>query len=98
MAACQIYQHFWRRWSKGYLNQLQQRNKWRQSKDLQVAVGNMVLLQENESMPLKWSVGRIEDVYLGIDGSVCVATLKTAKGIFKRPISKLCILPMESDE
>jgi len=94
----QIHQHFCRRWSKEYLNQLQQRNKWHQSKGLQVAVGNMVLLQENESIPLKWSNSRVEDVHPGIDGSVSVATVKTTKGVFKRPTSKLCILPLESDE
>jgi len=44
--------------SKGIspLNQLQQRNKWRQSKGLQLSVGNMVLLQENKSVPLKWNI------------------------------------------
>lgn len=94
----QVYQQFWRRWSKEYLSQFQQYNKWQQPKGLSLAVGNMVLLQETESLPLKWSIGRIEDIHPGANGLVCIATVRTAKDSFKRTISKLSVLPLETSD
>ena len=50
----QLLQRFihsiWKRWSKDYLHQLQQRNRWRiQSKNL--APGQLVLILEDNSLP-----------------------------------------------
>lgn len=94
----QIYQHFWKRWSSEYLQQLQQRTKWRYSKGLQLAVGDMVMLREDDSSPLKWAVGRIESIHPGTDGIARVVSIKTTKGTYKRPITKLCILPLQKED
>ncbi|XP_024875128.1 uncharacterized protein LOC112456671 [Temnothorax curvispinosus] len=94
----QIYQHFWKRWSCEYLQQLQQRTKWRYSKGLQLTTGDMVMIREDDSSPLKWTVGRIENIYPGADGIARVASIKTIKGTYKRPITKLCILPLQKED
>lgn len=94
----QIYQHFWKRWSSEYLQQLQQRTKWQYSKGLQLAVGDMVMLREDDSSPLKWAVGRIESIHPGTDGIARVVSIKTTKGTYKRPITKLCILPLQKED
>jgi len=57
-------QHFWNRWSKDYLNQLQQRSKW-QKRRVSVQPGDLVLLREDNTPPLHWSTGRVQDVHPG---------------------------------
>jgi len=93
----QIYQHFWKRWSREYLQQLQQRNKWQRSKGLQPNIGDMIMIQEGESLPFRWMVGRIENIYPGKDGVTRVVDIRSIKGTYKRPITKTCILPLQKD-
>lgn len=42
-------------------------------------------------------LGKIVAVQSGNDGIVCVITVKTANGLFKRPIAKLCLLPLHQE-
>lgn len=90
-----IRQHFWARWSKEYLQQLQVRKKWTQNISPSVRNGQLVLLQEDGIPPLLWPTGRIVAVHPGVDGIVRAATVKTVRGEVKRPTNKLCVLPME---
>lgn len=80
-------QDFWRRWSREYLNTLQQRNKWMWEKE-NVREGDLVLLVE-ESPPATWKMGRVVTLHPGGDGLVRSVTVKTATNILKRPIIKL---------
>ncbi len=88
-------QEFWRRWSREYINTLQQRNKWMWTKQ-NVAVGDLVLLVE-ESPPANWKMGRIETLDTGDDGLVRSVTVKTATSILKRPIVKLVPLLSQNE-
>jgi len=90
----QLRQHFWQRWTREYLQSLQQRNKW-QIQDAAIHVGQMVILKEDNNPPLLWQLGRIQAVHPGNDGVVRVATIRTIKGTYKRPITRLCLLPVE---
>jgi hypothetical protein len=90
----QMRQHLWKRWSKDYLNQLQQRTKW-YVKDINVSPGDMVLIREDNTPPLCWPLGRVQEIHPGADGVVRAATVKTAKGFFKRPSNKLSLLSLE---
>ena len=66
-------------------------NQWRrQSKNLEV--GDIVLLKEDNIVPTQWPIARITEVHPGKDGLVRVATVKTVKGIYKRPVSKIALL------
>ncbi|XP_044747143.1 uncharacterized protein LOC123308514 [Coccinella septempunctata] len=88
-------QHFWQRWSHEHLNHLQERMKWRQSTP-NLETGILVLLKDDNTAPLCWKMGRIIDVFPGKDGIVRVVNVKTANGVFKRPVSKICVLPINS--
>ncbi|XP_018406191.1 PREDICTED: uncharacterized protein LOC108782411 [Cyphomyrmex costatus] len=90
----QMRQHLWKRWSRDYLNQLQQRTKWK-TEDINVAPGNMVLIKEDDVPPLCWPLGRVMEIHPGADGAIRAVTVKTAKGIFKRPSNRLSLLPIE---
>ncbi|GFW44341.1 hypothetical protein TNCV_1747701 [Trichonephila clavipes] len=90
-----IIQLIWKRWSVDYLNCLQQRNKWHFEKK-NAKIGDMVIIKEDNLPSCQWSLGRINNIYPGKDSKVRVVEVKTTRGIFKRPISKLCILPIET--
>ncbi|XP_018399895.1 PREDICTED: uncharacterized protein LOC108777480, partial [Cyphomyrmex costatus] len=92
----QVRQHFWRRWSQEYLHTLQERSKWRTNKGDQLTPNQMVLLKQPNLAPLQWLLGRVEEVHPGTDGNVRTATVRTTKGLFTRPLTKLAILPIET--
>lgn len=88
----QLRQHFWTRWSKEYVSELQQRTKWR-SGDSNLKINSLVLLKEDNLPPLKWRLGRIVALYPGLDLISRVADIKTSTGIIRRSFSKICVLP-----
>ncbi|XP_045541858.1 uncharacterized protein LOC123723320 [Papilio machaon] len=90
----QLRQHFWRRWSKEYISELQLRTKWRS--DLNpLQEGVLVILKEDNLPPLKWRLGRVVAVHPGADGVSRVADVRTATGVVRRAFSKICPLPQD---
>ncbi|XP_031333915.1 uncharacterized protein LOC116163923 [Photinus pyralis] len=87
-----IHQDFWKRWHAEYLHTLNQRSKWY---DMTVAIktDSLVLIREENSPPLHWALGRVIECFPGADGVTRVVNVKTQKGILRRPVSKLCLLP-----
>nr|XP_033323534.1 uncharacterized protein LOC117218909 [Megalopta genalis] len=90
-----IKQHFWTRWHKQYLNELSIRSKWKIGASDVIKMDMLVLLR-HETLPAKrWPLGRIMEIHPGHDGVVRVATVKTANGLYKRSVKKLCPLPTQ---
>ena len=85
---CQtLVQQLWKRWSTDYSTSLQTLSKWNcPFPDLQV--DDVVCIQGEVSSPTKWPLAQVEEVHPGKDGKVRVVTIRTAKGICKRPIAK----------
>ncbi|XP_018396134.1 PREDICTED: uncharacterized protein LOC108774501 [Cyphomyrmex costatus] len=92
-----LKQHFWKRWTREYLHQLQQRSKWK-TEESTIKISQMVISIEDNQPPLSWVLGRIQDVHIGDDGIGRVATVYTTKGTYKRPITRLCLLPIELND
>lgn len=92
----QIHQHFWQRWQREYIAELQLRRKWKTNAD-SVKIGDLVLLQEDGVPPLCWRLGRIARLFPGQDGVSRVADINTNRGIIRRPLVRLCPLPTEED-
>lgn len=91
-----LQQHFWNRWSKEYLNTLQNKPKWLRTIH-PVKVNDIVLLKDGSSnKPLEWPLARVLETFPGTDGKVRVVKVKTKDGVFMRNITKLCPLPMET--
>ncbi|XP_033254138.1 uncharacterized protein LOC117193495 [Drosophila miranda] len=86
-------QGFWKRWNLEYLTSLQPRTKWQQESN-DITVDTLVVLKEPNQPPSKWLLGRITEVHPGQDERVRVVTVKTARGVYKRPITKLAVLPL----
>jgi len=57
----------------------------------------MVLITDERFPPGKWPLARVIHLHPGPDGLTRVVTLKTATSTYKRPITKLCVLPTDPD-
>ncbi|XP_045778087.1 uncharacterized protein LOC123875994 [Maniola jurtina] len=91
----QMRQHFWSRWHKEYIAELQQRTKWQTSKGLVLQEGTLALIKDEALPPMKWSLGRVIKVHPGSDGVSRVADLQTSKGVVRRAFNRICPLPGE---
>ncbi|XP_066589589.1 uncharacterized protein [Prorops nasuta] len=89
-----MQQHYWKRWSKEYISELQFRNKWKYPFPA-LQPNTLVLLKEDNLSPAKWRLGRVVETYPGNDGITRAASIKTASGIVTRSLVKLCPLPLQ---
>lgn len=86
----------WRRWQLEYLSRLQQRPKWLKRKD-EFNIGDIVLIKTDGLPPGKWQLGRVLDKHPGSDGYTRVYSVKSGGTTVKRPVTKLCPLPIDTD-
>ena len=94
---CQaLVRHFWKRWSAEYLTTVNRLNKWRYP-TRNIEIGDVVLMREDNTGPTQWPLARVTSVYQGQDGLVRVVKLKTSKGEYNRPISKVVLLLPNTD-
>ena len=85
---------FWRRWTREYLPQLQERQKWFH-KTRNFSVGDIVIIVDDKCPRSTWPLGRIIEVYTNPqDGCVRSVKVKTASSELVRPITKLVLLEM----
>jgi len=89
-------QIFWSRRKEDYLTLLKQRSKWRTPKP-GLVVDDLVLVKDENLPPMKWPLARVIELLFGGDGVARVAVLKTASGVTKRAVNKLCLLPLNDD-
>lgn len=89
-----LFQVFWSRWSKEYLQSLQSKSKWRKTMD-NLQIGDVVIIKS--AMPqYQWRMGRVCGVYLGIDDLVrFVDHCLSGGSIIKRNITSLILVPRE---
>ena len=85
---------FWKRWLKEYLPTLQERAKWTKPRRC-LAMGDLVLIADENVPRGKWPLGRVIDVFHGNDGYVRSARVQTSSTILTRPVTKLCFLEGE---
>lgn len=93
-----MLQHLWERWQNEYLSSLINRSKWLVPQR-NIAVDDLVVIKEDNLPPLKWKLGRVQEVRPGQeDHQVRTVIVRTATGVYKRPIEKLGLLiPSEVD-
>ena len=94
---CQAFvRHFWKWWSAENLTTVNRLNKWRYP-TRNIEVGDVVLMTEDNTGPTQWPSAYVTSVYQGQDGLVRVVKLKTSKGEYNRPISKVVLLLPNTD-
>ena len=58
-------------------------------------VGDLVLLMEDKLAPLHWGMGRVLEVYTGIDFKCRCVKLKTSTGVQTRGVAKCRLMPID---
>jgi len=89
----QMLESFWSQWSKECLQRYLAVYKWNQESS-SLKIGSLVLIVDERYPPSKWPLGRIIASHPGKDEKIRVVTVRTQTTTLKRPIVKLCPLPI----
>ncbi|XP_058828191.1 uncharacterized protein LOC131688061 [Topomyia yanbarensis] len=90
-----LFQQFWHHWRGEYLQEMQKCTKLT-GENNELRIGRLVVIVDEFQHPVKWPLARILSIHPGPDQLTRVVTLRTARGVLKRPITKICLLPCES--
>ena len=82
---------FWKRWIREYLPTLQEKQKWLRKRQ-NLAVGDFVLLVDENCPRGRWPKGIIQEVFPDQHGVVRHVTVRTASTSLRRDVRKLCLL------
>ena len=86
-----IVDSFWKSWSKDVLPALVPRKKWNSHcRDIQV--NDIVTLSDTNLVRGKFAIGRVINVFPGSDGKIRNIEVKTANGVYSRPITKVAVI------
>jgi len=83
-----LHQQFRTRWKDEYLKELHKRKQ-------NMRVGDLVVMKDDNLPSNEWRLGRIDSVFPGADGNVRVVDIRTTRGIVKRPVTKVVLLPRD---
>ncbi|XP_067941083.1 uncharacterized protein [Watersipora subatra] len=98
---------FWKRWKTEYLSQLHSRQKWVHKTTNNIAVGDIVLIKDDQTTRNVWLKGRVSDCYTSQDGQIRSAKVllgnrvqaKNSGKFLIRPVVKLIkLLPVKSND
>ena len=81
----------WVRWQKEFLSLQQNRPKW-QVKQENLKVDDIVLMADSSNPRGRWPLGRIVEVFPGVDGLVRIVKVYAAGKVWRRPITSLSLL------
>ena len=79
----------WKRWTREYLPQWNQRSKWSKKHVRNLKEGELVWMVDESVKRCEYKMGRVIQVFKGNDGVVRSARVKMAHGEFNRPVVKL---------
>lgn len=82
---------FWKRWTREYLPQLQERQKWSHP-SRNFTIGDIVLIVDDSAPRNSWVTGRIIHTVPDKFGLVRQVRIKTKTSTLDRPITKICLL------
>lgn len=85
-----VYQ-FWQCWMKYFAPSLLVRTKWHKKRE-NLEVGDLVLQVDVNHKRAEWKMALVDEVFPGSDGLVRKVKIKTPKGSYERPITKLCLI------
>ena len=92
----QMQQTFFKKFQKDYIQGLLERQKWHKEKN-QIKVGEIVLIDE-PTKRLLWPLGIVEEAVAGRGGLVRSYSIRTAKGVVKRPAQRVVSLEVVHGE
>ncbi|XP_074632496.1 uncharacterized protein LOC141890859 [Acropora palmata] len=83
--------HFWQRWTKEYLPTLQERQKWLRPQP-NFEIGDLVLMADRNTPRGQWPKALVEQTFPDSEGLVRQVVIRTADGVYRRDVRKLCLL------
>lgn len=86
---------FWQHWQTEYIQELQKDTRSYMRND-NFLLGQLVIVVDEQQPTIRWPLARIVAVHPGADNITRVVSLRTVKGVIKRPIAKVCLLPCAS--
>lgn len=91
----ELSRRFWAQWLRDYLPELTRRSK-NYPERAELKPNDLVIMCDGNQPRGQWEMGRIVSVVVGPDGRVRTAEVKTARGVYRRPVSKLAAFDVES--
>ena len=88
---CILSQTFRKRWVRGYLSSLHNRQKCRKN-CRNLKVGDLFMVMSENTNSISWPLGVVTDVAIQSGGLVRDVTVKTSKGLIRRDVLKLGLL------
>ena len=82
---------FWKRWLSDYLPELQRRSKWLKIRE-SLAIGDLVLILNENTPRGLWPLGVVVEVFPSKDGLIRSVKVRTKVTELVRPISKIVFL------
>lgn len=86
-----LSRRFWQQFISDYLPELTRRSKHYPAQP-QIAPGDVVIICDDQSNGRKWERGIVQDAVKRTDGEVRTAVVRTARGVYRRPVTKLARL------
>lgn len=93
----QRVQQFWKQWSTQYLQRQQSISKWYHTNN-KIQTGSLVLISDERTPSGRWPLARVTELLPGSDQLTRVVKVKTATTTLNRPLSKLIILPVNTNQ
>ena len=89
----------WRRWTDDYLRGLREQHRLKHSgSQSDIAVGDVMLVKDDERNRGKWKIGIVDELITGRDGIVRAARMKTGTGSYlERALQQLYPLELSCD-
>ncbi|XP_071570688.1 uncharacterized protein [Temnothorax nylanderi] len=91
-----MLEDFWQQWSRDCLQRYLAVYKWNKVVP-SIKIGSLVLVVDERYPPSKWPLGRVVQTHPGQDGHTRVVTVRTQMSELQRPITKLCLLPINTE-
>ncbi|XP_060559098.1 uncharacterized protein LOC132719352 [Ruditapes philippinarum] len=84
-----LINHYWHRWKHEYLTSLRVYQRSSGTTNQTIQVGDVVIVQDDFTPRLQWSLAVVDELLTGNDGFSRAARIRTSGGLTTRPIIKL---------
>lgn len=86
-------EHLWKRWRKEYLLQLRSAHISTTTSPPRLQIGDVVIVEDDNTPPLLWKLGRVTTTFPGRDGVTRACALRLSNGSqLRRPVQRLYLL------
>ncbi|XP_073731871.1 uncharacterized protein [Misgurnus anguillicaudatus] len=92
-----LVDHFWARFIRYYLPNLQERQKWRKEGG-EISVDQVVLIVDPQLPRACWPVGRVTKTFPGLDGRIRTVEVQVHNRTYVRPVSRIVSLPKLNED